>query len=49
MYQAITWANVDPDLCHHMVSLNHNKLIWDSLRTTYNTNKAYWIKMVEAF
>ena len=21
-----TWANVDPDLCHHMASLSHNKL-----------------------
>ena len=25
-HKAITWANVDPDLCHHMVSLGHNKL-----------------------
>ena len=24
--QAITWANVDPDLCHHMASLGHNEL-----------------------
>ena len=24
--QAITWANVDPDLCRSMVSLNHNEL-----------------------
>ena len=24
--QAITWANVDPDLCHHMVALGHNGL-----------------------
>ena len=23
--QAITWANVDPDLCHHMASLGHNE------------------------
>ena len=23
---AITWASVDPDLCHHMVSLGHNEL-----------------------
>ena len=22
--QAITWANLDPDLCHHMVSLSRN-------------------------
>ena len=24
--QAITWVNVDPDLCRHMVSLGHNEL-----------------------
>ena len=24
--QAITWANVDPDLCHHMASLSQNEL-----------------------
>ena len=24
--QVITWANVDPDLCHHMVSLCRNEL-----------------------
>ena len=24
--QAITWDNVDPDLCRHMVSLGHNEL-----------------------
>ena len=24
--QAITWANVDPDLCPHMVSLDLNSL-----------------------
>ena len=24
MQQTITWANVDPDLCHHMASLGHN-------------------------
>ena len=24
--QAITWTNVDPDLCLHMVSLRHNEL-----------------------
>ena len=26
-HQAITWANVDSDLCHHIVSLCHNGLI----------------------
>ena len=25
-HQAITWANVDPDLCCYMVSLDHNEL-----------------------
>ena len=24
--QAITWANVDPHLCHHMALLSHNEL-----------------------
>ena len=24
--QAITWTNADPDSCHHMASLGHNKL-----------------------
>ena len=24
--QAITWADVDPDFCRHMVSLGHNEL-----------------------
>ena len=26
-HQAITWANVDPNLCCHMASLGHNELI----------------------
>ena len=25
--QAITWVNVDQDLCHHMASLGHKELI----------------------
>ena len=25
MQQVITWANVDPDLCHHMASLGHKE------------------------
>ena len=25
--QAIAWSNVDSDLCRHMASLRHNKLI----------------------
>ena len=24
--EAITWANVDPDLCRHIASLGHNEL-----------------------
>ena len=27
--QAITWTNVDSDLCHHMASLGHNELTID--------------------
>ena len=30
-HQAITWANVDPDLCHHMASLGHSELMYWSL------------------
>ena len=26
--QAINWADVGPDLCHHMALLGHNELIW---------------------
>ena len=33
-HQAITWANVDPDLCHHIASLGHKAL---------KTHKTYWI------
>ena len=29
--QAITWANIDPELCHHTASLGHNELIIDSI------------------
>ena len=25
MQQAITWANVDPELCHHIAALGHNE------------------------
>ena len=34
--QAITWANVDPDHCRHMVSLGHNELnilVWVTERS----------------
>ena len=32
--QAITWANVDPDLCRQLASLAHNELtyIWHDVR-----------------
>ena len=29
MHQAITWANIDPDLCRHMMSQVHNELTWE--------------------
>ena len=25
--QAITWANIDPNLCRHVMSLGHNELM----------------------
>ena len=27
MTHAIIWANVDPDICHRMASLDHNELV----------------------
>ena len=41
-HQAMTWANVDPDLYHHMASLGHNGLIewilgWIFFFSTCNT------------
>ena len=27
--QAITWANANPDLCRHILSLGHNELTLD--------------------
>ena len=26
--QAITWANVDPDICSHIALLGHNAFCW---------------------
>ena len=35
--QNITSANVDPDLCHHMVSLGHNELIhWEKFTVSFS-------------
>ena len=30
-WQVFTWANADPDLSHHMMSLVHNELTHSSL------------------
>ena len=30
MQQAITWANVDPNICRHMAPQGHNELIQQS-------------------
>ena len=34
---AITWANVDPDLCRHMASLGHNEL-----KSWHHDNEMGW-------
>ena len=36
--QAITWANVDPDLCHQMVSLGLN-----GLTVNYQAMTVHWV------
>ena len=43
--QTITWANVDPDLCHHMVSLGHHELtrIWMDEQVVMRTT--IWVKI----
>ena len=30
--QAITWANIDADLCHHMASIGHKELIGQDIK-----------------
>ena len=40
--QAITWANVDPDLCRQMASLGLNKL---NLAKGKNCNEIFFIKI----
>ena len=41
--QAITWANDDPDLCCHMASLGHNKLIWITSAISLQIQNLYCI------
>ena len=47
--QAITWANVDPDLCRYMASLGHNKSSiscqhWTNMLCRHNlTCFVYWL------
>ena len=36
-HQAISWANVDPDLCHHMASMGQNVLI-----SAKEISHSYW-------
>ena len=31
----MTWANTDPDLCHHMASMGHNELNWVLMVTLF--------------
>ena len=33
--QAITWANVNPDQCHYMASLDHNELMYCMIMMKY--------------
>ena len=36
--QAITWASVGPDLCHHIAALGHNKLIYCAGSALFQVN-----------
>ena len=35
MQQAITWANVVPDLCHHMAAVGYSELTLQYLTSTW--------------
>ena len=39
MQQAITWANVDLDLCRHRASLGHNELTMQDKEAIVFTKK----------
>ena len=41
--QVITWINVVPDLCHHMMSLGHNELIhlWHIHQDNFHSPAVY--------
>ena len=42
--QAITWVNVDPDLCHHMASLGHSELKQTMIKfdCNFRSEKCIW-------
>ena len=44
--QAITWTNVDPDLCTHMASPGHNKLTYSEVqRSPLMANRATLVQV----
>ena len=36
--QAITWASVEPDLCHHVASLGHSELMYSTTKQSHIEN-----------
>ena len=46
--QAITWANVDPDLCHHMASPSQNELN-EILHPNINISNIVGISKMQSF
>ena len=47
--QAITWTNVDPDLCHHMASQLQNKLNEPILLQKIGTTSTNWCAAMFVF
>ena len=43
-----TWANVDPDLCRHMVSLGHNELnmIYKMVTIFFSASRRFILFMI---
>ena len=45
--QSITWTNVDPDLCHHMVSLGPSRPQWGDSMRPYNCLHQWFVSKMQ--
>ena len=47
--QVITWANVDPDLCHHRLSLSHNEVNPCDIEFILVSSKTYSFPIISKY